>query len=60
MQDTYSDVGARNKRVQAICPRLTELVPLSREESRTLDILLTQLETLARRVNERSLVKQVG
>jgi hypothetical protein len=59
MRETFSDVDARNDRVQAICLKLTELDALPREESRTLEILLTQLETLARRAHSAALVRAV-
>jgi hypothetical protein len=60
MRETFSDVDVRNHRVQAICLNLTELDALPRQESRTLEILLTQLETLARRARSAPLAQAVS
>jgi hypothetical protein len=49
MQNQDSDVAARNPRVQDLCREVGQLVALSREQRRTIDGLLTRLETVLRR-----------
>jgi hypothetical protein len=49
MQNQDSDVTARNPQVQELCREVGQLVALSREQRRTIDGLLTRLETVLQR-----------
>jgi hypothetical protein len=51
MHERHSETCVRNARVHRVCGQITQLATLSREQQHTLDILLTQLESLARRAN---------
>jgi hypothetical protein len=48
MQNHDPDVKGRSQRVQGLCRELGELVRLSREQRRTIDMLLSQLEGVLR------------
>ena len=64
MQDHDSDANARSQRVQGLCRELGQLVELSREQRRAIDMLLSQLENVLRSARlhrlARGAVRSVG
>jgi hypothetical protein len=48
---------ARNQRVQGLCRELGQLVELSREQRRVIDVLLGELEAVLRRARMRRLAR---